>query len=114
MDRFSAWVEFHRRHPAVFDLFVSFARQARAARNGGRIGARMIGERIRWHSMVDVQSTDGEYRFNDHLWPYYARLAMAIHPDIAGAFERRDERFDATDEEIVAVHRDSYPWGGPA
>jgi hypothetical protein len=113
MDRFSAWAEFHTRHPAVFDLFCKFARQARAARGSARIGARMVGERIRWHSFVDVESTDGEFKFNDHLWPYYARLAMAVHADLAGAFERRDERFDATDDEIVAVHRGNAV-GGPA
>jgi hypothetical protein len=30
---------------------------------------------------------------------------MAICPDLAGAFERRDQRFDASDEEIVSAHR---------
>lgn len=101
--RFEAWVEFHRANPAVFEAFVSFARQARAA-GAVKIGARMVGERIRWHSTVDARPTDGQYRFNDHLWPYYARLAMALYPELEGAFERRDQRFDATDQQILAAH----------
>ncbi len=35
---------------------------------------------------------------------YYARLAMALHPELEGAFERRDQRFDATDTQILAAH----------
>jgi len=110
--RFLGWVEFHRRNPGVFDLFVAFARQARAARGSRRVGARMIGERIRWQSLISVDATDKQYQLNDHLWPYYARLAMAICQDLAGAFERRDQRFDASDEEIVAAH--STTVGGAA
>ena len=101
--RFAAWSAFHNANPAVFDLFVKFARQARAARPGA-IGARMIGERIRWATRVEVVRFESEVKFNDHLWPYYARLAMAIDPDLAGAFDRRDTHFDATDEEILAAH----------
>lgn len=102
--RFLAWAAFHRANPHILALFVRFAREAIAARPG-RVGARMIGERIRWATRVEVERTDREVRLNDHLWPYYSRLSMSLFPELRGAFERRDERFDATDAEILAAHK---------
>jgi hypothetical protein len=29
---------------------------------------------------------------------------MALYPELEGAFERRDQRFDATDTQILAAH----------
>lgn len=103
-NRFAAWVAFHRANPCVFGLFLRFAREARAARPG-KIGARMVGERIRWATSIEIRRADPGPKINDHVWPYYARLAMAVDPSLDGAFDRRDERFDATDAEILAAHR---------
>lgn len=102
-DRFAAWVAFHRANPAVFDLFLDFARKARA-RGMEHLGARLIGERIRW--FVAVETTDHEFKLNNNHLPYYARLAMLVDDDLSGAFERRDTHFDATDAEILAAHRE--------
>lgn len=101
--RYHAWRDFHRDNPHVFALFVRFALEARKYRD--RFSAHAIGERIRWHSMVE---TSGEpYKINDHAWPYYARLAMLTYPDLDGFFVRKDARFDATDEEILQAHMEA-------
>lgn len=99
-DRLTAWREFHRANPQVFALFVRFSKEARKQR--GRFGARMIGERIRWYTQVETNGD--EYRLNDHWWPYYARLAMLTEPDLAGFFETRGARFDATDSDLLEAH----------
>lgn len=100
--RFDAWRVFHRDNPEIFRLFLRFARDAKAA-GRERFGARVIGERIRWYVQVETQSRDG-FKINDHFWPYYSRLAMLTEPELAGVFETRDARFDATDKEILAAH----------
>lgn len=102
-DRFTAWKQFHADNPQVFELFVKFSFEAVAA---GRkhFGARIIGERIRWYVNIETRSTDG-LKCNDHVWPYYSRLAMAEHPELAGVFECRDAKFDADVREIQQFHR---------
>lgn len=103
--RFSAWKNYHLSHPEVFDLFMSYARQAYAA-GRRRIGARLIGERIRWFANIE-RSGDDEWLINDHYWPYYSRLAMLVDERLRGMFSRRDTNFDATDDEILQVHEDT-------
>jgi hypothetical protein len=38
---------------------------------------------------------------------YYARLAMALHPELEGAFERRDQRSGASRPANASVSRGS-------
>ncbi len=61
----------------------------------------MIGERIRWYTAVET--TDDDFKINDHHWPYYARILMLSYPEFGGFFEIRDARFDATDEELKRI-----------
>jgi hypothetical protein len=102
---FNAWRNYHISHPEVFYLFLGYARQAHDA-GGKRIGARLIGERIRWFANVERRGDD-DWLINDHYWPYYARLAMLVDDRLQGIFSRRDTKFDATDEEILEVHTDT-------
>lgn len=67
---------FHSANPAVFTLFLRFAREARA--KGRKIGAKAIIERLRWEVMIE---TDEDYRLNDHYTSRYARLAMELFPE---------------------------------
>ena len=102
--RFAAWKNYHLGNPDVFDLFLAYARQAaRAGRK--RIGARLIGERIRWFANIERSSED--WMINNNYWPYYARLAMLVDERLRGMFSRRDTNFDATDDEILQVHEDT-------
>lgn len=103
--RFSAWKNYHLGNPEVFDLFLAYTRQALAA-GRRRIGARLIGERIRWFANVE-RSAGEEWTINNNYWPYYARLAMLVDESLRGMFSRRDTNFDASDEEILEVHEDT-------
>lgn len=102
--RFNAWKNYHIAHPEVFDLFMAYTRQAHEA-GRQRIGARLIGERIRWFANIERRSED-DWLINDHYWPYYARLAMLVDSKLQGIFSRRDTNFDATDDEILEAHMD--------
>jgi hypothetical protein len=100
--RFDSWKAYHASHPEVFDLFLMYAKQAAGA-GRRRIGARLIGERIRWYDRIERRH-DGQWLINDHYWPYYSRLAMLVDDSLAGFFCRRDSKFDATDDEILDAH----------
>ncbi len=89
----------------MFELFLRFAHEARRA-GCRRLSAREIGERIRWYANVDVKrqpDARGQLgpKLNNNFFPYYSRLAMLTDRKLAGLFERRDARFDASDEEIL-------------
>lgn len=103
--RFEQWVSFHSQNPTVFDLFRRFANEAAAA-GRTRLGARMLGERIRWYT--SVETVGSAFKINNNHWPYYARLLAAIDSKFAEFFSFRDERFDATPEEILLAHTESF------
>ena len=104
--RFEAWKEYHRDNPRVWRIFQHFAEQALTS-GRDRMGARMIGERIRWYTTIE--SSDAEFKINDHHWPYYARLLAGTDERFDGFFVFKDKRFDATVGEIVeAHHADSF------
>ena len=97
--RFASFVEFHRDNPTVWTMFQRFAQEALSA--GRKIGARAIGERIRWE--VTIKTTGEEFKVNDHFWPYYARLLMLTDDRFDGFFTVKDKRFDA-DEDMIREH----------
>jgi hypothetical protein len=100
--RFDKWATFHTENPDVFRLFQRFAEEA--IRSGRpRFSAHAIGNRIRW--FTSIETTDPEYKINDHHWPYYSRLLMDIDKRFEGFFVVKDQRFDADVSEIVRVHR---------
>lgn len=109
--RFAAWCAFHLENPGVWRLFVRFAEEALQARRT-YFGARIIGERIRWYTMIET--TGSEYKLNDHIWPYYSRLLMSVDGRFDGMFSMRDAKFDSSCKEIVRFHRTQWmPRHGP-
>lgn len=97
---FREFLEFHRENPQVYLLFLSFANEARKA-GAQKFGARLIGERIRWHCKVEARGY-AQYKLNDHYWPYYARLAMLKNPELSFFFETRNkDNFPVSDETIL-------------
>lgn len=78
--------EFHAANPQVFALFTRLAVEALEA--GQRVGARNIGERMRWHYRVEVKGGH-KPKLNDHHWPRYARLLAQIDRRFEGFFEFR-------------------------
>lgn len=88
-ERFRAWAEFHAANPQFYAQFKQFTFQAIEA--GQKIGARLIGERIRWEHLVVMRRVDAFKLNNNHL-PYYSRLFMEDFPQHAGFFEIRERR----------------------
>ena len=60
--------------------------RAAKARGFRRYSLRTIWEQLRWHFEIEKPSGD-EFKLNDHLVPYYARLVMEREPDLRGFFE---------------------------
>lgn len=83
------WWKFHKDNPHVYELFSDYAFQAI---NKGRkhYSSRTIIELIRWHN--DIETNDQDFKINDHVVPYYARLFMHLNPEHEGFFELRQLR----------------------
>lgn len=81
--RFAA---FHEANPQVFRLFAKLAGEALAA--GRKVGARCIGEQIRWHYEVRLNTTNAP-RFCNSAWPRYARLLAEKDDRFRDFFEFR-------------------------
>lgn len=81
-----AALEFHAKNPHVWEMFKRYSLEAARA-NRGKFGARLIWERMRWY--MRFETTDKDYKLNDHHPPYYARWFMEQHPEYAGFFETR-------------------------
>lgn len=109
--RLEAWADFHVANPSVYKLFRQFAGAAIERRV--RFGARMIGERIRWYSAVEVAPRNPKgFKVNNNHWPFYARLLMLDAPDVYdGFFERRDRDEAGNDEAMLDAlrRRDALP-----
>lgn len=99
--RFQRWREFHRSNPGVFHLFRRFALQAFGC--GRKIGARAIGERIRWE--VAIVTRGEPYKVNDHFWPFYARLLSLTDKRFAEFFSFKNLVDAPTDQQIIDADR---------
>ena len=92
--RFREWLFYHQNHPHVYKLFVKFSKEAKDA-GFEDFSARMIGERIRWYSLINHKE---RLKFTNNHLPYWARLLMLEDPKhFEGFFALRDDQFDADD-----------------
>ena len=85
-ERDQAFAVFDADNPEVYRLFAGLALKMLKA--GGKVGARAIGERIRWDYQL-VPKGHAVPRFNDLLWPRYARKLADDDARFAGFFETR-------------------------
>ncbi len=81
---------FDAENPHIYKLFCHFTYVA-INRGRRKFGARMIWERMRWHSMVETKDPNSDFKLNDHYPPYYARKFMDKNPRHDGFFEIRGE-----------------------
>ena len=88
--------EFHLANPQVFSLFVKFANHAANSRR--RFGARLIGERIRWHTAIETSGD--EFKVNNDYWPYYAKLLPLVDQRFVGFFSSRNGASDVDDNTL--------------
>lgn len=77
---------YHRKHPEVYDLLVTFARDVKA-RGKSSYGMKAIFERARWH--YHIEKGDEEFVLNNDFTAHYARLIEAQEPDLMDFFEKR-------------------------
>lgn len=87
-------VQFCADNPGIWECFERFTWEAIEA---GRqhLGAKAIGERIRWY--VAVESRNSEFKLNNNHLAYFARWFEAKYPQHEGFF-----RFRAVREENAA------------
>jgi hypothetical protein len=84
--RYLAW---DAENPDFYSLFERFALElARAGKTA--LGARLVGERIRWETTL--QTAGDEFKINDHFHPIYARRFMDDYPEFDGLFRTREVR----------------------
>lgn len=84
-----AFEQFHRENPDVYRLFCRFCDDAiRAGRK--HLGAKMIWERMRWHTRVE--STDPAFKLNNNYHAFYARRWLVEHPEHPDFFETRRQK----------------------
>lgn len=86
--REAAFWKFHDNNPDVYDRLVTLARRWRERRGDEHLGMKMLFELVRWHVAMDPDQP-GEFRLNNNLTSYYARLIMRREPDLAGVFHTR-------------------------
>lgn len=70
-------------------LWEAFEHEANRVWNAGRrhFGARRIGEHIRYETALREHGEP--LKANDHIWPDFSRLYVALHPDRKDIFELR-------------------------
>lgn len=78
---------FHRQNPHVLDLIMRIAVTLRHKKGFRKCGMRLIYNQLRW--MYAIQTRGDEYKLNDHHTPYYARVVMALRPDLVDFFNVR-------------------------
>lgn len=83
------FLAFHKANPHVYRLFCEYAEKAiRAGRT--RYSARTIWHVMRWHA--DFETTEDEFKLNDHHTPFYARMWTRDHPHHPELFELRVQK----------------------
>lgn len=98
------FLEFHTENRSVYSALVEFAFQAKRA-GKRKTGMTFLMNRVRWHEEIDTNRTD-DFKINDHLSPYYARLIMAEYEELQGMFELRETI--AADDWIIGLAPDSW------
>jgi hypothetical protein len=83
-DRFE---EFHKANPRIYDLLVRFALEVKG-KGWKRYSIDAIYQRVRWH--VNIETSDTDFKINDHFRSRYARLIMSRVPELDGFFEVRE------------------------
>jgi hypothetical protein len=87
----SFW-RFHADNPQVYSELVKLAREWRSRRGLATCGIKMLYEVCRWNLTL---RTEGEpLKLNNNYHAFYARLMMALEPDLEGLFSLREQRLE--------------------
>ena len=82
---------FHADNPLVYETLVRLSKEW-VSQHGKKLGIRVIWEVARWEIIKQTKNSD--YKLNDHLTGYYARLIMAQEPELANMFVTRASEAD--------------------
>jgi hypothetical protein len=83
-----AFLVFHDDNPGVLHDLIGMAREWKA--DGWPYGdMRMFLAYIRYERTRELQNRDGAFKINNNHGAWYARLVMALCPDLAGFFKLR-------------------------
>lgn len=89
----TAFAAYHAENPLIYETLLRFAREAQAA-GRTRIGIKMLYERARWYSLVEARHDS--FKLNNNYHASYSRLLTRDEPELAGLFELRKSKADAT------------------
>lgn len=78
---------FDKANPRVWELFVRFAEQAKAA-GQKRYSSDAILHRIRWH--INIETHGDDFKINNNFSSRYARKLVAERPEFEGFFSLRE------------------------
>jgi hypothetical protein len=84
-----AFWRFHHNNPHVYAIFSRLCRQVRA-RGFAHYSVDAIWQRMRWH--FTIETSDPDFKLNDHHRAYYARYYLEQHPEAGDFFELRQLR----------------------
>ena len=86
---FDEWLTFHESNPMIY---IELCRMALELLDAGRsrYGIHGLFEVLRWHR-ARLQTTDEEFKINDHHAPFYARLLMIREAQLEGFFTLKNE-----------------------
>ncbi len=82
------FLRFHRENEEVYKTLVELAREFVLATGKRRLGVSFLWDRARWDLQIQTGGSR-DFRLNDHLRAYYARVIMFLEDDLHGVFELR-------------------------
>jgi hypothetical protein len=89
---FMDFIEFHEKHPKVYQTLRKMAFEWHEAGNG-KLGIGMLFEVMRWNeSLRPDKDPDAKFALNNNFRSHYARLLMFNEPDLRNLFEIRQLR----------------------
>jgi hypothetical protein len=83
--------QYHAANPHIYEMFKRYTFEA--TRSGYKhFGSQMIIEKIRWETGVVAQNS--EFKIDNNMSPFYARLFMDEFPQHSGLFRTRSSVTD--------------------
>ena len=82
-------IEFHKAHPQVWSLFVTFTNE-KISHGFTHYSAKGVFERIRWET-DQAENRSNEFKINNNFSSFYARAFMRRYPAHDGFFRTRQQ-----------------------
>ena len=83
------FADFNKKHPFVYEMFKTFAKNIIGRKTGKRTGGRLIIERIRWEVAMKIERSNDDFKINNNFTPHYVRKFIKDFPQFENCFERR-------------------------